>query len=160
MGNIVEFRKPLALLILDIDHFKAVNDTYGHIVGDKVMRTVAETLTSGLRSVDMIARFGGEEFVVVMPETTEDSAKTVAERLRRRVSETRVFYEDVEEPVSVNISIGLTLRMPKDKTAEDLMHRADKALYDAKNTGRNRVCLRCPCRLDDNPDVSDVLTYL
>ena len=139
MGNIVEFRKPLALLILDIDHFKAVNDTYGHIVGDKVMRTVAETLTGGLRSVDMIARFGGEEFVVVMPETTEDSAKTVAERLRRRVSETRVFYEGVEEPVSVNISIGLTLRMPEDKTAEDLIHRADKALYDAKSSGRNRV---------------------
>lgn len=139
MGNTVEFRKPLALLILDIDHFKAVNDTYGHIVGDRVLRTVAETLISGLRSVDMIARLGGEEFVVVMPETSEDFAMSVAERLRRRVSETSIFYEGLEEAISVNISIGLTLRIAEDKTAEDLMKRADQALYEAKNTGRNRV---------------------
>ncbi|WP_028467441.1 PleD family two-component system response regulator [Nisaea denitrificans] len=144
MDNAVERRKPLALLMLDIDHFKAVNDTHGHIVGDKVLKAVAEALINSLRSVDMIARIGGEEFVVVMPDTSEEFAEAVAERLRRRVSETHVSFEGVEEPVTVNISIGLTMRTGDDKTVEDLMTRADKALYGAKNAGRNRVVSDIP----------------
>ncbi|MEP6149186.1 MAG: diguanylate cyclase, partial [Nisaea sp.] len=144
MDNAVERRKPLALLMLDIDHFKAVNDTHGHLVGDKVLKSVAEALINSLRSVDMIARIGGEEFVVVMPDTSEEFAEAVAERLRHRVSETNVYCDGVEEPVTVNISIGLTMRTGDDKTVEDLMQRADKALYGAKNAGRNRVVSDIP----------------
>ena len=144
MDNAVERRKPLALLVLDIDHFKAVNDTHGHLVGDKVLQAVAEALTNSLRSVDMIARIGGEEFVVVMPDTSEEFAEAVAERLRRRVAETHVSFEDIEEPITVNISIGLTMRTGDDKSVEDLMKRADKALYSAKNAGRNRVVSDIP----------------
>ena len=144
MDNAVERRKPLALLMLDIDHFKIVNDTHGHLFGDKVLKAVAEALINSLRSVDMIARIGGEEFVVVMPDTTEEFGEAVAERLRRRVSETSVPIGETGDPVSVNISIGLTMRTGGDKTVEDLMKRADKALYGAKNTGRNRVVSDIP----------------
>ncbi len=144
MDNAVERRKPLALLMLDIDHFKIVNDTHGHLVGDKVLQAVAEALTNSLRSVDMIARIGGEEFVVVMPDTSEEFAEAVAERLRRRVADTHVSCDGVDEPVTVNISIGLTMRTGEDKSVEDLMKRADKALYGAKNTGRNRVVSDIP----------------
>ncbi|MEQ8333953.1 PleD family two-component system response regulator [Nisaea sp.] len=144
MDNAVERRKPLALLMLDIDHFKIVNDTHGHLFGDKVLKAVAEALINSLRSVDMIARIGGEEFVVVMPDTTEEFGEAVAERLRRRVSETSVPIGETGESVSVNISIGLTMRTGADKTVEDLMKRADKALYGAKNAGRNRVVSDIP----------------
>ena len=144
MDNAVERRKPLALLMLDIDHFKIVNDTHGHLVGDKVLQAVAEALINSLRSVDMIARIGGEEFVVVMPDTSEEFAEAVAERLRRRVADTHVSCDGVDEPVTVNISIGLTMRTGEDKSVEDLMKRADKALYGAKNTGRNRVVSDIP----------------
>ena len=92
----------------------------------------------------MIARIGGEEFVVVMPDTSEEFAEAVAERLRRRVADTHVSCDGVDEPVTVNISIGLTMRTGEDKSVEDLMKRADKALYGAKNTGRNRVVSDIP----------------
>jgi len=137
MDSAVEHRKPLALLMLDIDHFKAVNDTHGHIVGDRVLKAVAEALTNSLRSVDMVARIGGEEFVVVMPDTSEEFAEAVAERLRKRVSNTVVEVEG--EPISVKISIGLTMRRDEDREVEDLISRADKALYGAKTGGRNQV---------------------
>lgn len=138
MDNRAEHRKPLAVLMLDIDHFKAVNDTHGHPVGDKVLRAVAEVLTNSLRSVDMVARVGGEEFVVIMPDTSEEFASAVAERLRQRVSEIRVPM-DVGDPISVNISIGLTMRRDEDQVPEELITRADAALYGAKAGGRNRV---------------------
>lgn len=139
MENAVERRKPLALLMLDLDHFKAVNDTHGHLFGDKVLRAVSEALVNSLRSVDMIARIGGEEFVVVMPDTSGEFAEAVAERLRRRVSETSVTHEGIDQPVTVNVSIGLTMRTSDDKSVNDLIGRADKALYEAKNAGRNQV---------------------
>ncbi|WP_193188082.1 PleD family two-component system response regulator [Nisaea sediminum] len=139
MDSAVERRKPLALLVLDIDHFKAVNDTHGHLVGDHVLKAVADALTNSLRSVDMVARIGGEEFVVVMPDTSEEFAEAVAERLRKRVADTVVEIETADEPISVKISIGLTMRRDEDRTVEDMIGRADKALYGAKSAGRNRV---------------------
>ncbi|MBO6562779.1 MAG: PleD family two-component system response regulator [Nisaea sp.] len=139
MDSAVERRKPLALLMLDIDHFKAVNDTHGHLVGDRVLKAVADALTNSLRSVDMVARIGGEEFVVVMPDTSEEFAEAVAERLRKRVADTVVEIETADEPISVKISIGLTMRRDEDRTVEDMIGRADKALYGAKSAGRNRV---------------------
>ncbi|WP_420404095.1 PleD family two-component system response regulator [Nisaea sp.] len=139
MDSAVERRKPLALLMLDIDHFKAVNDTHGHLVGDRVLKAVAGALTNSLRSVDMVARIGGEEFVVVMPDTSEEFAEAVAERLRKRVADTVVAVESTDGPISVKISIGLTMRRDEDLAVEDLIRRADKALYGAKAAGRNRV---------------------
>ena len=89
--------------MLDIDHFKIVNDTHGHLVGDKVLQAVAEALINSLRSVDMIARIGGEEFVVVMPDTSEEFAEAVAERLRRRVADTHVSCDGVDNRVVSDI---------------------------------------------------------
>ncbi|UUX50927.1 PleD family two-component system response regulator [Nisaea acidiphila] len=139
MESAGEHRKPLGILMLDIDHFKEVNDTHGHPVGDKVLKSVADALTNSLRSVDMVARIGGEEFVVVMPDTSEEFAGMVAERLRVRVAETNVVVDGIDEAITVNISIGLTMRREEDLTVEDLIRRADKALYSAKAAGRNRV---------------------
>lgn len=140
MDNAIERQKPLALLMVDIDHFKVVNDTYGHQVGDVVLKAVAEAMTNSLRSVDMVARIGGEEFIVVMPDTAEEFALAVAERLRRRVELVEIEAAGTGKPIRVAISVGMTMRRPTDASIDELIGRADSALYRAKQGGRNRVC--------------------
>ena len=133
-------RWPLSVLMIDIDHFKEVNDTHGHAVGDEVLRVLAGVFQSALRTTDHLGRFGGEEFVVLLPDTALDGAATTAERLRTAVAATAFTGRD-GEPFACTISIGLTEWNPADSSIEDALKRADAALYDAKHAGRNAV--RC-----------------
>ena len=137
MESFRRYHRPLALLVLDIDHFKKINDTYGHATGDQVLVSVADTLRSVLRSADFCGRFGGEEFVCLLPETTETEARIVAERLRRSLAEQSVVA--AEGIVRFTASIGLTVADVSDATVESLLQRADAAMYEAKKAGRNRV---------------------
>lgn len=137
MESFRRYHRPLALLVLDIDHFKKINDTYGHATGDQVLVTMADTLRSVLRSADLCGRFGGEEFVCLLPETTETEARVVAERLRRSLAEQSVAT--AEGAVRFTASIGLTVADVSDVSVESLLQRADAAMYEAKKTGRNRV---------------------
>src|SRR3546814_407510 len=132
-------QKPLSLLVLDIDHFKQVNDSYGHAVGDLALQHITEVMRTNVRNVDTVARLGGEEFVIVMPYTHETFAVRIADRLRQRVADTAMVLPDGRS-LSVTVSIGCAMRgSPDDDTVEALMERADQALYRAKNAGRNRV---------------------
>jgi two-component system cell cycle response regulator len=130
--------KPVCVLIFDIDHFKAVNDTYGHDAGDDVLRDFADRLRAGVRGIDLVARYGGEEFVLVMPETEAGFAASVAERLRSDV-ERVAFRTRSGAVIPVTVSIGLAEWQGVTDSAESLMRRADQALYSAKRSGRNRV---------------------
>lgn len=133
------YKHPIAVLLLDIDHFKQFNDTWGHLVGDDCLRSVAEALTAAVRwPSDRIARYGGEEFCVVMPETEAEGAHIVAERIRVAVEELQ--FEVNGRPVPVTVSIGVAAVVPTQADGgEQLVAAADKALYQAKAAGRNRV---------------------
>lgn len=132
------YKRPLSLLIFDIDSFKAVNDTYGHLAGDQVLKTVAARCRDDLRDIDTLARFGGEEFVALLPETPYERALQVAQRLCARVGELPV--ESDAGPIAVTISVGVdSCDAVFAGTLSNLIDRADQALYVAKNSGRNRV---------------------
>ncbi|SEG55632.1 diguanylate cyclase (GGDEF) domain-containing protein [Thermomonospora echinospora] len=131
--------EPLALLLIDIDHFKRVNDTHGHLIGDQVLVGVATTLCSQLRDYDVVGRFGGEEFVVLLPGADTVEACRVAERLRGRVRRLTVPAE--EGTVGVTISVGVSLLRTHGQDLIELLTAADLALYRAKQSGRDRVCL-------------------
>ncbi len=129
---------PLCAMMIDVDFFKKVNDTYGHASGDEVLRIVASIIKAQLRESDIPARYGGEEFAVLLPYTHIQEAEIVGERLRKAVEETVVSLDNLN--INVTISMGLAEYMP-DETGEELFERADKALYEAKEGGRNRVCV-------------------
>ena len=131
--------KPLTVLIVDMDYFKAVNDTYGHDAGDDVLREFASRIRDNIRGIDLACRFGGEEFVVVMPETDAALAYMVAERLRQRVAGEPFEINGGTKAIDVTISIGLASICRPDDTPATLLKRADEALYAAKRDGRNRV---------------------
>jgi two-component system cell cycle response regulator len=133
--------KPLAFLIMDIDHFKSVNDSHGHDIGDEVLREFATRISANVRGIDLACRFGGEEFVVVMPDTDMDFASAVAERLRKSVETNPFVISRAPGKLNVTISIGIAASLGEGDTAEALLHRADQALYRAKREGRNRVIL-------------------
>lgn len=136
----LEKTKHMSLLIMDMDHFKSVNDTYGHDVGDEVLRQLAQVIIETTRSSDLAARYGGEEFVILMPETPFSSAYDVAERIRRTVETTPFKISHAVGEISKTVSIGLSSLIPKNDTPEQLLKRADNALYEAKHSGRNKVC--------------------
>ena len=129
----------------DIDFFKSVNDTYGHAVGDLVLKTIAKVIRGQLREYDIAGRYGGEEFSILLPFTKIEEAKMVAERLRKTI-ETRVIDiskvnpDSEKKEISVTLSLGI-YEMKSDDNDEDLLKKADKALYEAKNTGRNKVVI-------------------
>lgn len=130
---------PLSLLVLDIDHFKAFNDTYGHLTGDQVLRLVAQVLKANLRSRDMPARFGGEEFVAILPETDINAAITIAERIRQAVQSKELLKRSTNEKLGrITLSVGVA-QFRQGDTPVTLMDRADKSLYAAKSSGRNQV---------------------
>jgi two-component system, cell cycle response regulator len=129
----------LTLLILDIDHFKRINDTYGHDVGDEVLREFAHRMKEGVRGIDLICRLGGEEFVIVMPETDPIMGFRIADRLRQSVAERPFAIRGGREEIAVTVSIGLTGLRGHDSSPDTLLKRADEALYKAKKAGRNRV---------------------
>ena len=133
--------KPASLLMIDIDHFKPINDTHGHVAGDKVLTEIAAIIARHVRGFDLSARYGGEEFVVVMPDTTSDIAAVVADRLRERIATTPITVHGAAESITTSISIGIAQSRGAVETAETLIKRADEALYDAKRQGRNRVVI-------------------
>jgi len=123
-----------SIIMLDIDNFKRINDTYGHGVGDYVLCEMTEHLESALRDMDRVCRWGGEEFIIVLPDTDSDEAKKVAEHLRERID-----LHDFNEIGHVTISLGVTAIKDKDQYIQTLIKRADDALYIAKRSGKNRV---------------------
>lgn len=133
------YERDISLLMLDIDHFKKVNDTYGHLKGDIILKMVAHVITQTVRDVDMPARYGGEEFVVILPETNQKDSITIADRIRKRVEEIDFSGQEGLEYLKITISIGVA-SFPVNATKEKaLIEAADKACYEAKRTGRNRV---------------------
>ena len=130
-------RRPFAVIMLDLDHFKALNDTYGHLAGDQVLASVAGLLKRCVRSVDHVARYGGEEFAAVLVESTLEGALDTAERIRSAVQGARIVADD--RPIQVTVSLGVTRSREGDTRPEDLLARADAALYEAKRAGRNRA---------------------
>ena len=131
--------KPISFLIMDIDYFKAVNDTYGHDVGDEVLRDFASRIAANVRGIDLACRYGGEEFVVVMPDTDAGYAYTVAERLRQSIELTPFPISRAPDKINVTASIGIASSNGNGDDSDKLLHRADQALYRAKREGRNRV---------------------
>lgn len=139
MHRAVIGNKPLSVMMLDIDHFKHINDTYGHQAGDEVLQEIAERLRQNVRPMDVVCRPGGEEFLVILPDTAGDLACAAAERVRRAVAAGTFSVLGDSRQVSVTISAGVSSLNGVDDTMAELMGRADSALYQAKSAGRNRV---------------------
>lgn len=151
MGRATRIGKSLAFILFDIDHFKRLNDTYGHNAGDMVLKQLAMKLMSALRDYDIACRYGGEEFLVVSPETDAEQALKLAERLRLTIA--AASFSTDSEDLAVTISIGVGLLQQAD-TIEKAIARADAALYQAKASGRNRVCVAEESRQGGMPPVS------
>ncbi|MFC3050727.1 PleD family two-component system response regulator [Kordiimonas pumila] len=132
--------KQLSILMMDIDHFKKVNDTYGHAVGDEVLKEFAYRIGKNIRGVDLAARYGGEEFVVMMPETPTDWAYMIGDRLRQEVCDNPFEVGLASGPISITVSIGVATSQ-ESQTPAELLEEADKALYAAKENGRNQVII-------------------
>ncbi len=142
IARAVRMHIPLAVALVDIDHFKMVNDTYGHLIGDKALRAVTDGLRSQLRGYDLAGRFGGEEFAVLLPQAREQDALNVAERLRGHIAGLSVPVDDRDESagfVTLTISVGVASLDGESRELTDLLAAADAALYHAKETGRNRT---------------------
>src|SRR5262249_40080003 len=135
--------EPLALLLVDVDHFKVFNDSYGHVAGDYALRAVASCLRAAVRPTDLLARYGGEEFLVLLPGATLRQAREVAERLRRAVREAPIVHLDGTALPKVTVSIGAAELSGSDErlAPEAFVERADRALYRAKADGRDRVAV-------------------
>jgi two-component system, cell cycle response regulator len=132
------YERDLSLLMFDIDFFKRINDQYGHLAGDHVLRELARVVQERIRREEVFARYGGEEFVILLPETPLQGAAALAENLRQRVANHAFVFQG--ERIPVTVSIGTALLGENDKVAADLIQRADEKLYEAKRGGRNRVC--------------------
>mgnify|MGYP001389551018 FL=1 len=132
---------PLAFLMLDIDHFKRVNDEHGHLAGDQVLKEVANRVRHGMRQSDFLARFGGEEFLAVLPATDGAGALVLAEKIRQSIEAEPVRFQ--EQGIAVTISVGVSFGIPGEspKSLEELIAHSDQALYAAKSAGRNCVRL-------------------
>jgi diguanylate cyclase (GGDEF)-like protein len=139
MGRAHRYSRTLALIMIDVDNFKKVNDTLGHPIGDRVLRGISRILTEGLRRSDVLARYGGEEFAVILQETDRESARSVAEKLCRDIEEKASFPDGRNGQVRATISLGAAFFPLDAGNEEDLILRADQALYRAKSSGKNRV---------------------
>jgi two-component system cell cycle response regulator len=139
MQRVLRGGRPFALLVIDIDHFKQVNDDYGHPAGDEVLRELSSRLVHSVRNFDLVARMGGEEFVVIMPDASNEVMAAVAERLCQRIARQPFAISEPTREIEVTVSIGCAAASSEDERPEALMKRADEALYRAKRAGRNRV---------------------
>ncbi|MGE5188651.1 MAG: GGDEF domain-containing protein [Gemmatimonadota bacterium] len=151
LGIARETMVPLSVLLFDIDHFKNVNDTYGHPAGDVILKRLAELVVKGSRTTDVVVRYGGEEFVVLMGATNKEQAFAYAERLREKIAQTPFPVPGHDAPLRVAVSVGVS-GFPEDgDSPADLVKAADAALYEAKNGGRNRVVRAVRVGLDGKP---------
>jgi diguanylate cyclase (GGDEF)-like protein len=144
IARAVRTRSPLAVALIDIDHFKMVNDTYGHLAGDKALRAVTDALREQLRSYDLAGRFGGEEFAILLPQTREEHALSIADRLRTHIAGMSVPVSDDGKPencIRLTVSVGVAPLDDTNRELTDLLAAADSALYHAKQAGRNRTHL-------------------
>ena len=142
IARAVRTRIPVALALVDIDHFKLVNDTYGHLVGDKALRAVTDAMRTQLRSYDLAGRFGGEEFAILLPHAREADALNVAEKIRSHIAGLSIPVRDNDESgpsVKVTVSVGVAARNGESRELTDMLAAADAALYHAKETGRNKT---------------------
>ena len=142
IARAIRTRSPLSVALIDIDHFKAVNDTHGHLAGDAALRALSDVLREQLRGYDVVGRFGGEEFVVLLPQTSEADALLIAERLRTHVAAMSIPLTPGASPeacVRLTVSIGVTALDAAGGELTDLLTAADAALYYAKQTGRNKT---------------------
>jgi two-component system, cell cycle response regulator len=132
-----------------VDYFKKINDLFGHLIGDQVLEEIADVLRDSVRKIDVISRFGGEEFAIILPETTIGHATMLAERIRKKIEENNYAYLIKENKLTVSIGIS-NYHTPGRKSDIVLIHSADKALYAAKKEGRNKVCISVPKK---NPQI-------
>ena len=140
VDRVLRFGHPLTAVMIDIDHFKIVNDTYGHPLGDKILRGLADRIRHNIRDIDIFGRYGGEEFVVLLIENDIATAALVAERLRRLISDTP--FQTEAGPISITVSMGLAIVTKDTPDLGTLISQADQALYHAKQAGRNRVAIQ------------------
>jgi diguanylate cyclase len=132
-------KQPLSLLMVDIDHFKKINDTFGHITGDSVLRWVASMIGDSIRGRDILARYGGEEFAILLPETMLDGAESVGKNVCQRISSQKLKHSEQGQSIGkITVSVGLA-RFRANESVEQFIDRADEALYQAKRNGRNRL---------------------
>ncbi len=139
MSRSRRYTRPLSLVLLDIDHFKKINDTFGHLAGDAVLKEVALTVRGRTRREDVFARFGGEEFALLLPEVDSKGAALLAEKARKLIEKHTFTFDD--EDIPVTMSAGVATVQKKNETATELIKRADEKLYEAKSAGRNRVAV-------------------
>ena len=130
----------MSLIVLDIDYFKKINDTFGHAIGDEVIKSLAELLKDNTRKEDIISRFGGEEFVVLLPNTSKEEAFDIAEKLRHKVETTKLNIYD-KQFVKFTISLGIDESNNNSSNISEIINNADMALYEAKNSGRNKTII-------------------
>jgi diguanylate cyclase (GGDEF)-like protein len=142
LGRFERYGRPLSLLMLDIDHFKRVNDRFGHAAGDVVLKSIAQSCREALRGTDTIARIGGEEFAVVTCETPLAEAAAVAERIRQHIAGVPIPYD--AQQLTVTVSLGVAEAGPQRQTIDDILEAADRALYEGKTRGRNCVVAAAP----------------
>ena len=133
------YHVPFAVIFIDLDDFKAINDTYGHLVGDTVLVSVAELIMKNVRETDLVARYGGEEFILLLPETEQEGAVACAENIRKSVAAINIC--DLKEPLNITISAGVALYDEDCKSAQEVVRESDAALYQAKKSGKNMVWL-------------------
>ena len=136
----LRYRRTFSTLIFDVDHFKSVNDTYGHATGDVCLKEIIKRVAPLLRESDTLARYGGEEFVVILPETDSAGAREVGEKLRKAVEKIEFIHR--ADTFRITISLGITSVLPSDMGTGELFNRMDMALYEAKKGGRNKVVAR------------------
>jgi len=142
------YGKPLALAMVDVDHFKSWNDLHGHAVGDMVLQSVAQIITSASREIDAYGRYGGEEFLIVLPETSAEHAIVYAERLRTMIEAHGSELGALYSASSLSVSVGVTQLLARGDDPYQMIQRADAALYAAKKHGRNRVCVEFSPQLE------------
>ncbi|MBL4636433.1 MAG: GGDEF domain-containing protein [Kofleriaceae bacterium] len=137
IGRALRYRRHLSLIMFDIDHFKKVNDNYGHLAGDHILRALAAAIKTRIRREDILARYGGEEFAIVLPEIERENAAVFAEKIRMLIERTSFEFESLQIPI--RISVGVASLTQELEDCDALVKRADEKLYEAKNSGRNRV---------------------
>jgi diguanylate cyclase (GGDEF)-like protein len=139
MTRAKRLKKDLGCVMIDIDNFKTINDTYGHLVGDKTLREVSDILNNSIRTYDIAGRYGGEEFLIILPDTPFQDTLSLAERIRKNIKESPIAQSELTPAIPVTISLGIASMIAKDISIDNMIKRADDGLYMAKNSGRDKV---------------------